>query len=423
MKFGNTTIGGMSFGSVKIGGAKYGNTLVYQAGSPTPPAPVTTAYIRGGADGSYIDTGITPDETTRVIVWARNFNPATNYTWLFGSREAGMTEQFGVYGCITANTGKIGGLYASEFFYTGDAFSLMSGYHKYELNGNVFSVDDTVVATATAATITSSKTIYLFGMNSDSTLMSPVSPIDIFACQIYKNGVLVRNFTAVDSPSVGLYDSVSDTVFTNDGNGAFTYGTFNANSYTPLEYISCSKAQYFDSGVYASNTNSIVSKFMITATGRNWKNVFGSRGASDTNMIELRIGNTTVANRYFYIRYASNSAKLIDSGGSQNSVDLVYTFSGGKGSLFKNFSALGSAQSFTETTFQSTYTIYVGVSNIAGTVSLTDGFAGRIYYLMLDKTHVYVPAKVNDVAGMYETYSGVFYPSATETPFVAGPTI
>lgn len=40
-----------------------GNALNLNLGTP---------YIRGGADGSYIDTGIIPNENTRVIVWARN---------------------------------------------------------------------------------------------------------------------------------------------------------------------------------------------------------------------------------------------------------------------------------------------------------------------------------------------------------------
>lgn len=63
MKFGNTQIGGMSLGSIRIGGAKLGNTLVYQAGSPTPPTPVIEPvfYDRLIFDGTaYIDTDIIP---------------------------------------------------------------------------------------------------------------------------------------------------------------------------------------------------------------------------------------------------------------------------------------------------------------------------------------------------------------------------
>lgn len=59
MKFGNVNIGGMSFGSVKIGGAKYGNTLVYQAGSPTPPGPSPVLYDKLIFDGTaHIQTDI-----------------------------------------------------------------------------------------------------------------------------------------------------------------------------------------------------------------------------------------------------------------------------------------------------------------------------------------------------------------------------
>lgn len=55
MKFGDTTIGGMSLGSTRIGGAKLGNTLVYQSGPSLPDGPLE--YIE--TDGSaYINTGI-----------------------------------------------------------------------------------------------------------------------------------------------------------------------------------------------------------------------------------------------------------------------------------------------------------------------------------------------------------------------------
>lgn len=49
MKFGNTTIVGMSFGSTKIGGAKYGNTLVFDGGgSPTPDPGSLSNYVQDG---------------------------------------------------------------------------------------------------------------------------------------------------------------------------------------------------------------------------------------------------------------------------------------------------------------------------------------------------------------------------------------
>ena len=55
MKYGSTTICGMSFGSTRIGGAKLGNTLVYQSGPVLPDGPLE--YIE--TDGSaYINTGI-----------------------------------------------------------------------------------------------------------------------------------------------------------------------------------------------------------------------------------------------------------------------------------------------------------------------------------------------------------------------------
>ena len=44
--------------------------ILAAASTPAPTGKV--AYIRGGDDGSYIDTGIIPDNNTRIVVWARN---------------------------------------------------------------------------------------------------------------------------------------------------------------------------------------------------------------------------------------------------------------------------------------------------------------------------------------------------------------
>lgn len=47
MKFGNTTIGGMSFGSVKVGGASLGSQLVYRSG-PGPDPGDLSRYVSNG---------------------------------------------------------------------------------------------------------------------------------------------------------------------------------------------------------------------------------------------------------------------------------------------------------------------------------------------------------------------------------------
>lgn len=424
MKFGNTKIGGMSFGSTKIGGAKYGNTLVFQPGGQ--PQPTMIPYIRGGADGSYIDTGITADNTVKIIVWARNWNPTGGNLFGVGSSKTGTTNAFYVVHPSSAQSGKIHLMYGTvgSPWASIDGFNYSSGYHKYELYAGVVKIDDaTIITGSTTATISTEYSIHLFGKGDGSGGHTNMNlPVDICACKIYKNDVLVRDFTAVNTPSVGLYDAVSQTLFTNAGSGSFIYGEFDKNAYIPLEYISSTKEQYIDTGILATGGMTCVAKFMITNTEKQYKRLFGVRDAGNTNMFELMVGNTTTSNRYFSVRY-NDSYKTIDAKASQNSVPLVYVANGNSSSLYKDNAALGSSVSFDAATFTSNKTIFIASSSSVGIHESTYGFYGRIYYIGFGARGNFVPAQKGSRVGMYDTYNDVFYPSATNTPFIAGPTI
>lgn len=388
--------------------------------------PVSTLvpYIRGGADGSYIDTGITPDSTTQVIVWARNWNPSTSNNMLFGYMDSSNnTNGFSLATWATASTGRIGvyyGVYNNPYVIVDDAFKYLSGYHKYELNAGVFKVDDVTLATAPSTTISTNGTIHLFGRNTGGTHNNTASPIDICACKIYKDGVLVRDYTPVSSPSVGFYDSVSDTVFTNDGTGSFSYGEFNPDAYTQLEYISTNGAAYFDSGIYGGNSLNYVCKFKTEINGRKtyWPTLFGCQTTSSSKRYMLIFGpsNSSTINQCAYCNYSSTLVyRSFVDGTPYVCVKDGNTFTLYTGNTQKN------QQTAANYTYTTDYTIYVGANNAAGTVG--DFYHGRIHYIGFGTQRNYVPAKVNDVAGMYDTYHDVFYPSATSTPFVAGPTI
>jgi len=411
---GNTKIGKMYLGNTEIAKAYLGGDLVFQN---TPP--VLIPYIRGGANGSYIDTGITADDTVRIIVWARNFNPGG--VALFGSRVGGTDRTLLLVAPTDANTGRIRYDYGSTQFLSQDAFASLTNYHKYEVNGTQFLVDDTEVISATAATFSNNLNIHLFGCNTNGTHTDMGLPADICACQIYKGGVLVRDYTPFESPSVGFYDSVSETVFTNAGSGSLSYGTFNPSAYTPLEYIECNKQQYFDSGVYGSENINVFTKFRMTSTEKKYSRLFGCRNSGATVMCELMVGNEANANRYFYMRY-SGASKTISTSAAQTGNDLVFTAVGNAFKLFKNNTSLGSATGSTGS-FTTPYTMYIGASNQHGNEDLTYAFYGRINYISLDTQHAYTPAKKNNVAGLYDTYNDVFHPSESATPFIAGPAL
>jgi len=417
---GTTKIGKMYLGNTGIAKAYLGNTLVYQnGGGPTPPIPTNIAYIRGGV-GSYIDTGITPDNTTRVIVWARNFNPGAGN--LFGSRTSSTSNRFCLLTPGGANSGRIRIDYGNaNDAYADDQFATLSHYHKYEYYQGVLKIDDvTIASTGTQPTFSGTYNLYLFGNNNAGTLQSLNVPADICACQIYKGGTLVRDFTPVESPSVGLYDAVSETVFTNSGTGSFTYGTFNSSAYTPLEYIECDGGQYFDSGLDGNYGLSITLKHRPTGTAKRFYYPLGCH-IYPNYRCGIQHGNTTTANKYTTACYSNAVSNLYSTVVTGN--DLVVTKNNNVFTAYKNNTQLGTYTGDANTSFSVGLNVFVGTINNSGTANMSESFVGRLYYVGFGTQKNFVPAKVSGVAGMYDTYNDVFKPSESGTPFLAGPSL
>lgn len=427
LKYGSNNIGKVYLGSNPIGKAYYGSNLVFQKGggtTPPGPPPTSIAYIRGDTDGAYINTGITADNNTRVIVWARNFNPHCGV--LFGSRVANGNTMFGVgaYGGTAIDRIRVD--YGNVNGYVDGQYVNMSSYHKYELDGNVFKIDDVTVFTATSATFDTGYNIYLFTMNTSGTAGTNMTAIDICAAKIYKSGILVRDYTAVNTPSVGLYDAVSGTVFTNAGTGSFTYGTFNPNAYTRLEYIETAGSSWFDTGANVTYDDIVVSKFRPTGDTKRVYFLFACpilEFESIKYSYRGYLGNATDLYRRFYVEMSNTVAAgstipvtMIYNSTNPNLKDatLVYIKNTNKSRLYKNNSAIGSEGTSSEATsdFVSPNTLVIGDSGTG-----TETYVGRIYYFGIGSKRALVPAKRGSRIGMYDNYNDVFYTSDTNTPF------
>jgi len=393
------------------------------------PEPTLIPYVRNST-GAYIDTGITPDSTTQVIIWARNWQPAGGI--LFGSNDS--SNHFWLYSLYgTSTDGKIGvayGPWGSPYPVVSDQFINLSGYHKYDFYQGIFKVDDVTVYTNSSSFSGNSNNMYLFGRNNSGTLEGLKLPADICACKIYKNGSLVRDYTAVESPSVGLYDAVSDTVFTNAGSGSLTYGEFNERAYTPLEYITCTGSQYFDSGAKGSYADSLVVKFMPTNTTAAWTTLLGYRTATNSCDISLGTATSTQDNMRCYWRFGTNETSgTAYNGSTSNKLTnkeciAAKMFDSSELRILYDGASIGSNnKTGVSSSFESAGTLAIGTFKQSSTSFSNLYFIGRIYYVGLGSSRSFVPARVNGVAGLYDTYNDVFYPSATSTPFIEGPTI
>ena len=243
--------------------------------------------------------------------------------------------------------------------------------------------------------------------------------MDICACKIYKGGVLVRDYTAVNSPSVGLYDAVSDTVFTNAGGGSFAYGSFRPDAYTPLEYVECPGDPYINTGIMGTYSLPIVAKFQPRSDAPRFSALLGSRTSSSSGMCYIQVGNTTRADVEFSFNFNNAMRGMWTAGSSQTGHDFVVVKNNNTAALYENNVSRGVQTVTTPSTFATTYPMYIGAFNNAGGVA--NKFMGYLHFVGFGSTANFVPAKVNGVAGLYDTIADVFYGSETSTPFIAGP--
>lgn len=389
--------------------------------------PIKFPYIRGGADGSYIDTGITPDNTTRIIVWARNFNPsATTNTWLCGSRVAYGNSMFAIVTGAGIATGCIAPVYGNTAIsYTTDTFRYVSDYHKYELSANGFYIDDVFVQNVPQDTFSCAHNIILFGLNQAGNIFQSDMPIDIFACKIYKNGVLVRDYTAVNDPNVGLYDNVSETLFVNSGTGSFVYKLYNPNSYIRLKHIELTNAQYFDTGIYGKQDTPIILKFKTIGNVLKYPTLFGTmnQNTAGTYFI-MQLSNSTNPNSYLSLYLNTTSSNQLYGNTKYPITNREFTFVRkiDNAQIYENTVSIGS-KSLSVSSFTTPYTLGFGTTKLNGDFYPQNAFNGYIYYANFGPQRNYIPVLINNVAGMYDTYNDQFYPSITETAFVAGPLI
>ena len=169
----------------------------------------------------YIETGVIPDRNTKISV-----TTAVTAT----------TEQF--MGAIDEKTNRFHFSFYSSGLFRGcvgrlqiDMGSADQLVHTFTIDApnNTVSKDGTSYSFVMSGLIPSIS-IWLFGRNSDNERYIRRIKIRIYSCQIYQNGILVRDlipvrFTNESGESDGtMYDRVSCQLFRNQGTGAFIIG-------------------------------------------------------------------------------------------------------------------------------------------------------------------------------------------------------
>ena len=160
----------------------------------------------------WIDTGYIAKGTTMMLIDCElPYN--SDWAMIAGSYDSGKYFSWWTIG-------------SAIYAYYGDGNKTgtgKNGRHTLNANENVWS-DGANVFTFPQKTFTAATTILLFNVNSGGSYNK--ASMKLYACKIYDNGVLVRDFQpCIDATgNVGLYDFVERKLCGNAGTGTFTAG-------------------------------------------------------------------------------------------------------------------------------------------------------------------------------------------------------
>ena len=250
--------------------------------------------------------------------------------------------------------------------------------------------------------------LYLFSRNNGGSIGSFTSASTIYYCQIFDNGVLVRDYKpAIDENGIGyMFDRVSHTFFENKGTGAFKYSAVKA------DYIEVTSTPgLIDLELKYKPSMNIALKYMRTAQGESGS-VFPltntttnpliyfpalNAGAKTDRFVWRRTGYTE---KNYYLKFTAYPTPdyevLLDADHDKLYIDGTLVQSG----MIDGMAGYASP--------------YESNSNLMMfSINKTYGGLGKVYYVKIwDKYQTYrdlVPAWKDGEFGMYDRAHDVLY--------------
>lgn len=202
---------------------------ISESGKKLPDEYQEVEYIQ--SDGNqYINTGLTSSRALRLDIDFEFVSLNTRYNRLFGASQIGGS-QYGIRSSITTGGTFFGELptqNSDEEITTGVSIQANNRY-KIIFNDNFkFYIDGNLEGSFPEYNHTGTQQIYVMRQNSPYVSANYGVAIKLYSCQLYNDGVKVRDFVPCYRKSdsvIGLYDLVNQTFYTNQGSGSFTKGT------------------------------------------------------------------------------------------------------------------------------------------------------------------------------------------------------
>ena len=366
-------------------------------------------YIQSSGT-QWIDTGFKPNQNTRIKMDCNVIGFNSVDAFLFGARIASGNTAF----CLAADDAN-----TKWFALYGNAVQnptgTCTGKHSIDFNQNVLTLDGENF-TFVKTTFQSAYNQLLFATITNGNVDSQRGKMAVYACQIFDNGTLIRDFVPCIDPTgaVGLYDLVGGKFYGNAGTGVFLAGPQQVTlpeGYTQLECIQSTGTQYVDTGFVPDEKTRLLMDAQLTATS-GYPSLFGAR-SQNTKMFWL-YANTATS---IIFGFGSNKPSATCTMSDRLSVDAD------KNTLTVNGSVLVTA---TASTFTAAGNLYLCAANNAGKLQYAASmklYACRIY----DNgtlSRNFIPCKnAAEVVGLYDTVGAEFYPNAGTGSFTAGPVV
>ena len=224
-----------------------------------------------------VDTGIKASAKTRVVCDCqftnvsypqRNGSSVTDSVFLWG-----MESAYNHFGSIVSTTWNN----REDSKRSGDLLR-----HEFDLCPGSQKLDGAQYGQHAFST-TSSRSLWLFGANEADDKVSYPCQMKLFACRIYEDGALVRDYVPVRDPlgQVGLYDLENgDFVAPAIGILRTDEALSLPEGYTAVEYVESDGTQYLDTGCKASNQRRVVCDLQFTKTGIAQRNGYDGNGSA-----------------------------------------------------------------------------------------------------------------------------------------------
>ena len=209
----------------------------------------------------YVDTLLKPNQDTRVVMDLQILESHSGEGHLCSARSTSS----GPFWILYYNNSKYTTRYGTQ---AGVSFSLTDRNRNiFDKNKNVTKIDSTAIED-NYETFSVNANIPLLCRLTGTTADAFLSA-NLYSCQIYDNGTLVRDYVPCinESGEVGLFDMVGRKFYGNAGTGEFIAGdrlVYNLPAgYTQLAYIQSSGTQYVNTDIIPSNSIDMNVKFQL----------------------------------------------------------------------------------------------------------------------------------------------------------------